>query len=418
MKKQLFKSGTKGILIGLVVSMIMSLIWAPSYMPLNPHSAIGQWMTSHQVHGSMVLAYCLITWFAIGILFEVASYIFRKAEWSLLRATLTHYALTCLGFIPLATLSGWFPLRLTFYLELVIEFSLIYLLVWVFSYWKMKKDIEQLNKEVEANQDKVNEARGTVQKATDDMQFCWNELKNTAVGTSQDTQQAITNAYEQAKNEVQSKLGIIDSDTSSTFSKFGNIGANAGSDLSSRFSSNISDIPYSAKRAYQSIVDQVEAGEIGEETGSQLMQALADTIDSKSWLIQNALSNSFASKFSGEVFDNNGNISESAFHIAIQPKPRAYAVGGFPEDGLFFANHNELVGKFSNGKTAVANNEQITDGIKQAVIEGMSEVFANANIGQQNGNIVVQIDGQEVFRTTQRYANHYTAMTGQPAFNI
>ena len=132
MKKQLFKSGTKGILIGLAVSMIMSLIWAPSYMPLNPHSAIGQWMTSHQVHGSLVLAYCLITWFAIGILFEVASYIFRKAEWSLLRATL----------------SGWFPLRLTFYLELVIEFSLIYLLVWVFSYWKMKKDIEQLNQEL------------------------------------------------------------------------------------------------------------------------------------------------------------------------------------------------------------------------------------------------------------------------------
>lgn len=286
------------------------------------------------------------------------------------------------------------------------------------AYASVTREIEQLNKEVEANQDKVNEAKGTVQQATDDMQFCWNELKNTAVGTSQDTQQAITNAYEQAKNEVQSKLGIIDSDTSSTFSKFGNIGANAGSDLSSRFSSNISDIPYSAKRAYQSIVDQVEAGEIGEETGSQLMQALADTIDSKSWLIQNALSNSFASKFSGEVFDNNGNISESAFHIAIQPKPRAYAVGGFPEDGLFFANHNEMVGKFSNGKTAVANNEQITDGIKQAVIEGMSEVFANANIGQQNGNIVVQIDGQEVFRTTQRYANQYTAMTGQPAFNI
>ena len=57
MKKQLFKSGTQGILIGLAVSMIMSLIWAPSYMPLNPHSAIGQWITSHQVHGSLVLAY-------------------------------------------------------------------------------------------------------------------------------------------------------------------------------------------------------------------------------------------------------------------------------------------------------------------------------------------------------------------------
>ena len=148
MKKQLFKSGTNGILLGLAVSMVMFLILAQSYMPLNTHSAVGQWMTSHQIHGSIILAYCLITWFAIGILFEVASYIFRKAEWSLLRETLTHYALTCLGFIPLATLSGWFPLRLTFYLELVIEFSLIYLLVWAFSYWKMKKDIEQLNQEL------------------------------------------------------------------------------------------------------------------------------------------------------------------------------------------------------------------------------------------------------------------------------
>lgn len=286
------------------------------------------------------------------------------------------------------------------------------------AYASVTREIEQLNKEVKANQDKVNEARGTVQQATADMQFCWNELKNTAVGTSQETKEAVTNAYETAKNEVASKLGIISDDTQNVFSQMGTVGADAGRSLSDNFSSSISNIPYSAKRAYQSIVDQVEAGEIGEETGSQLMQALADTIDSKSWLIQNALSNSFASKFSGEVFDNNGNISESAFHIAIQPKPRAYATGGFPEDGLFFANHNEMVGKFSNGKTAVANNDQITQGIKQAVIEGMSEVFANANVGQQNGNIVVQIDGQEVFRTTQRYANQYTAMTGQPAFNI
>lgn len=282
------------------------------------------------------------------------------------------------------------------------------------AYASVTSEIEQLNKEVKANQDKVNEARGTVQQATDDMQFCWNELKNTAVGTSQETQQAVTNAYEQAKNEVQSKLGIIDSDTNNIFSKFGNIGANAGSDLSSKFNSNISDIPYAAQKVYQNIIDRVNAGGIGKETGAELMNALARTIDSNAWRIKNSLSSSFASNFSGDVFDNKGNLSSSAFHIKITPK--AYAVGGFPEDGLFMANHNELVGKFSNGKTAVANNEQITDGIKQAVIEGMATVFANANFGQQGGDVVVQIDGQEVFRTTQRYANQYTAMTGQPAF--
>lgn len=50
-----------------------------------------------------------------------------------------------------------------------------------------------------------------------------------------------------------------------------------------------------------------------------------------------------------------------------------YEIGGFPEDGLFMANHTELVGQFSNGKTAVANNEQIVAGIQQGVYEANSE---------------------------------------------
>ncbi|MCM1236766.1 MAG: hypothetical protein NC489_42360, partial [Ruminococcus flavefaciens] len=53
-----------------------------------------------------------------------------------------------------------------------------------------------------------------------------------------------------------------------------------------------------------------------------------------------------------------------------------FAAGGFPEDGLFFANHNELVGKFTNGQTAVANNQQIVEGIKYGVREAVSEVLA------------------------------------------
>ena len=50
-----------------------------------------------------------------------------------------------------------------------------------------------------------------------------------------------------------------------------------------------------------------------------------------------------------------------------------FATGGFPEDGLFMANHNELVGKFSNGKTAVANNEQIVEGITGGVYAANQE---------------------------------------------
>lgn len=54
----------------------------------------------------------------------------------------------------------------------------------------------------------------------------------------------------------------------------------------------------------------------------------------------------------------------------------AYVNGGFPEDGLFYANHNELVGQFSNGDTAVANNDQIVAGIKAGVKEAVTEVLA------------------------------------------
>ena len=58
-----------------------------------------------------------------------------------------------------------------------------------------------------------------------------------------------------------------------------------------------------------------------------------------------------------------------------------FAGGGFPEEGPFYMNRGEIVGKFSNGKTAVANNQQITEGIKQAVVEGMAQVMMNSNVG-------------------------------------
>jgi hypothetical protein len=87
-------------------------------------------------------------------------------------------------------------------------------------------------------------------------------------------------------------------------------------------------------------------------------------------------------------------------------KGKTHATGGFPEDGLFFANHNELVGRFSNGRTAVANNQQITDGIAQATYQAM--VRANAESGNREEQLLeelisavrqgsrISIDGREI----------------------
>ena len=78
-----------------------------------------------------------------------------------------------------------------------------------------------------------------------------------------------------------------------------------------------------------------------------------------------------------------------------------YATGGFPEDGFFFANHNELVGRFDNGKTAVANNEQITQGIYEAVRDAMKE-----SGGQ---GISIQIDGQELAKVIKKKQDNFGA---------
>lgn len=81
-----------------------------------------------------------------------------------------------------------------------------------------------------------------------------------------------------------------------------------------------------------------------------------------------------------------------------------FASGGFPEEGPFYMNRGEIVGKFSNGKTAVANNQQITEGIKQAVMEGMAQVMMNSNVGGSSAPIIENVfkcDSETLYRMTQ-----------------
>jgi len=98
------------------------------------------------------------------------------------------------------------------------------------------------------------------------------------------------------------------------------------------------------------------------------------------------------------------------------PTLPALATGGFPEDGLFMANHGELVGKFSNGKTAVANNAQIVEGIKYGVTEAMMNVYmatsggSNTARNEDNRPVVLQMDGKTIARTTWGNLKEMSAM--------
>lgn len=95
--------------------------------------------------------------------------------------------------------------------------------------------------------------------------------------------------------------------------------------------------------------------------------------------------------------------------------PRAYATGGFPEDGLFYANHGELVGQFSNGRTAVANNEQIVEGISEGVAYANSGVIGAINqliAVVQQIDTTVELDGLTVSRQLHRYNRQVSKEAG------
>ena len=116
-----------------------------------------------------------------------------------------------------------------------------------------------------------------------------------------------------------------------------------------------------------------------------------------------------------------------ALNLKGWPALRFYASGGFPEDGWFRANHGELMGKFDNGRTVVANNKQITQGIADAVYQGNRENNALMRqelelIRRQNDLLAdilekeTGISAGELFSSVRKSANDYSRRTGRPAF--
>lgn len=106
----------------------------------------------------------------------------------------------------------------------------------------------------------------------------------------------------------------------------------------------------------------------------------------------------------------NANVTKNGNGAKAEVKVPQYATGGFPEDGLFAANKGELVGKFGNGKTAVANNEQIVEGIKQGVYEAMSAAMQ----GNNGVKVTVELhgDASDIFTAVVKENNRAIYRTG------
>lgn len=93
-----------------------------------------------------------------------------------------------------------------------------------------------------------------------------------------------------------------------------------------------------------------------------------------------------------------------------------YAGGGFPNTGEVFVAREagaEMVGRI-NGRTAVANNDQIVNAVSKGVYEA---VVSAMNKSSNNVNIYLEGEARGLFRAVQKESHDYTRRTGKPAFN-
>lgn len=101
-----------------------------------------------------------------------------------------------------------------------------------------------------------------------------------------------------------------------------------------------------------------------------------------------------------------------------------FAEGGYPATGqMFIARESgpEMVGRIG-GRTAVANNDQIVDGVSKgvymAVSAGMNEetMYRAFKRAFQETDLTAVMDSDRAFKAMQKKAADYTARTGKPAF--
>jgi hypothetical protein len=92
-----------------------------------------------------------------------------------------------------------------------------------------------------------------------------------------------------------------------------------------------------------------------------------------------------------------------------------FANGGYPAPGLFIAGEAgpELVGTIG-GRTAVVNNDQIVQAVSAGVAKAVAGVLGSSSSNQE---LVVNLDGREVYRSVVSHDRQFKQSTGHSAFN-
>lgn len=119
---------------------------------------------------------------------------------------------------------------------------------------------------------------------------------------------------------------------------------------------------------------------------------------------------SMLSSLSSQISGIISRANSAAARVASLGRMRYYASGGYvPHGQVFVARERgpELVGRIGN-QSAVANNNQIIDGIRQGVYEAMMA----SNSGSRSGDINLYVGGKQLMTAVAEEARRETLRTG------
>lgn len=119
-------------------------------------------------------------------------------------------------------------------------------------------------------------------------------------------------------------------------------------------------------------------------SGIDMINRFIEWVNSKMKFSWNGL------KIMGKEIFPSGNVTL----FTIPQITQRFDGGGFIEDGLFTMNRGEIAGKFNNGKSVVANNQQIIEGISSGVYAAF--VKAMRERGSSDNSFHIYLDGKTI----------------------
>ncbi len=214
-----------------------------------------------------------------------------------------------------------------------------------------------------------------------------------------------------AKESVVNTVTSMGSAVSNTLNGFKNTAAEVANSMKSSFTNALNSVTSIATSSLQSMRSTIgnmttsatQSLNSLTRSASQTLSSLQSSVSNTAQSVSNTIS-SISSKINSV---SNRNIANAYSTGSIYLT--GFANGGFPETGELFVSREsgpEMVGQIG-GRTAVASNDQIVEGIRQGVYEAVASAMANNNTSVPEIINKVFLDGREIRSSIRRIDRAY-----------